>query len=89
MEANARRPARHDFYQSKEWAACRRWAMRNLARRCGSCQATGGRLTLDHKTALQDAPERATDHSNLWYLCSGCHAAKTAQEGSQRRSGQG
>jgi 5-methylcytosine-specific restriction endonuclease McrA len=53
------------------------------------CGATKGRMDLDHRQPLQDAPERASDRTNLWWLCSSCHSRKTAEEVRQRRQGEG
>jgi hypothetical protein len=83
------RPARHALYQSAEWQRMRRWARRNMERVCGMCGQQGGKLILDHRQAVQNAPELVWKRSNLWYVCSGCPWHEIGRGGPPAPPGEG
>ena len=54
-----------------------------LDRDAWTCTACGkaGRLEVDHRIPLEDAPDRMYDLTNLQTLCRGCHILKHGGRG--------
>ena len=73
-EYNQQRPARHQFYQTKEW---RRLSKQVLAEEPWC--ACGGRTTqADHIISIKDRPDLALVRENLVGRCASCHSRKSA-----------
>lgn len=76
-----KRYARHSAYitGTKRWKRLRYEALRRDGFACVQCGARG-RLEVDHREPVRDAPDRAYDLTNLQVLCVSCHARKTRAE---------
>lgn len=81
------------FYQTPEWLAARKEALKSAGhrcervvdgRRCG-CRLPTSRLIVDHKVELQDGGAPFAQ-SNLETLCPKHHSEKTAAERAKRAS---
>jgi 5-methylcytosine-specific restriction protein A len=82
------RRGRNVFYNSRAWRSLRDWYLRQNPL-CVECQRRGflvPAVHLNHVVPLALAPERALDPTNIEGLCKSCHAGKTREEQTGRKS---
>ena len=72
-----------DFYQSVQWKDFRRYIQSHRPMICVQCK--GAAKYLDHIIPISQGGARL-DESNVQWLCSRCHVAKTNKERHQNKS---
>lgn len=78
----------YDFYHGKQWVAMSAAIKRRdkyLCQMCLPLKRFSNADVTDHKVELKDDWSKRLDPTNLWSLCHGCHAIKTAEEKRKRK----
>ena len=65
-----------EFYDTREWQACRYKAFKRHGRQCAVCRATDTELHVDHIRPRSKFPHLELDAENLQILCRACNLGK-------------
>jgi 5-methylcytosine-specific restriction enzyme A len=71
------RPARHQFYNTKEWRALSKQVLQE-GPNCRDCGAPSTQA--DHILSVKERPDLALVRSNVTGRCGTCHSRRTARE---------